>query len=619
MRRLLGTTLAGVLVLGCVAATRAADKEAIQRAVDRGVQALKAHGGAGRELGLSALCGLALLECGVPADDPTMQAIITRVRSESISTNHTYSIALSIMFFDRLGDRGDIPLIESLAVRLLAGQNRSGGWTYDCPTIGQAEIQRLSTDVARRTQLIGRVRPPVLGDRPGDKTPERTADKPVRRTVADLPQEIKAQLEQINLKGLQPEAGGDNSNTQFATLGLWVARKYGLPVDNSLARVDARFRLSQNADGGWGYSSGHHNKDSSTATMTCAGVLALAVGHGLAAARAQEKDPKAHPANLRGDRNLQAGLIVLTALVDHPIANKFKGKGPRPKWGRIDGKSYYFLFGLERLAVALGLDTIGGKDWYTWGSEVLIDNQEADGNWVGNYAVADTCFALLFLKRANLAKDLTTALRGKIQDPAEVVLKAGGVGGDSLRVPSNIKSGLETEKTKNPGPGPNHTGKKPDPLKDPGSSKKPAELSPSDKLAQELVRSEKPRQERTLEQLRDGKGVIYTEALARAIPQLEDAHLRGKARRALIERLSRLKDQSLRVYLKDEDVELRRAAALAADLKDARELVPDLIALLSDREELVKRAAHSALQSLTGQKFGPGPQEWQNWWNRQKK
>ena len=74
---------------------------------------------------------------------------------------------------------------------------------------------------------------------------------------------------------------------------------------------------------------------------------------------------------------------------------------------------YYYLWSLERVAVALNLDTIGNKDWYAWGSGLLLSNQEEDGTWQGDYGTGgvDTCFALLFLKRANLAMDLTALTR----------------------------------------------------------------------------------------------------------------------------------------------------------------------------------------------------------------
>src|SRR5205814_6830000 len=70
--------------------------------------------------------------------------------------------------------------------------------------------------------------------------------------------------------GLQGQRGGDNSNTQFAIMAVWVARKHGLPVDRTLAMVEARFRGSQNDDGSWGYTEHSGERPDS---MTCAGLL----------------------------------------------------------------------------------------------------------------------------------------------------------------------------------------------------------------------------------------------------------------------------------------------------------------------------------------------------------
>src|ERR1700732_2336492 len=108
-------------------------------------------------------------------------------------------------------------------------------------------------------------------------------------------------------------------------------------------------------------------------------------------------------------------MSALGTTIDHPLAKKFKNRDPRPRHPIVDGKAFYFLWSLERLAVALDLNTIGGKDWHAWGTEILIDNQQPDGTWRGAYGEggADTCFALLFLRRANFAKDLTTNLRGQ--------------------------------------------------------------------------------------------------------------------------------------------------------------------------------------------------------------
>ena len=78
-----------------------------------------------------------------------------------------------------------------------------------------------------------------------------------------------------------------------------------------------------------------------------------------------------------------------------------------------------------------------------------------------------------------------------------------------------------------------------------------------------------------MQQYRDGKGVTYTEALAGAIPQLNGEDKGRKARDALSERLTRMKAEVLARYLQDPDAEIRRAAALAAAMKEAKTLIPD--------------------------------------------
>ena len=65
---------------------------------------------------------MALLESGITQDDQILAKAITALRKNAQTTTHTYSIALCLIFFDRLGQIEDIALIESLAMRLLAGQ-----------------------------------------------------------------------------------------------------------------------------------------------------------------------------------------------------------------------------------------------------------------------------------------------------------------------------------------------------------------------------------------------------------------------------------------------------------------------------------------------------------------
>src|SRR5260370_31779251 len=76
---------------------------------------------------------------------------------------------------------------------------------------------------------------------------------------------------------------------------------------------------------------------------------------------------------------------------------------------------------------------IGKTDWYRWAADVLLKSQQNDGGWYGSYASGgvDTCFALLVLARANVAKDLARNLRGRLKDGV-VTLRSGGVGREGL-------------------------------------------------------------------------------------------------------------------------------------------------------------------------------------------
>jgi hypothetical protein len=600
-------TAALALTLTLAPAARAVDQALIDRAIERGVIALKRMQGgngawANAQMGATALAGLTLLECNVPANDPAIRKAVAQVRQASLTETGTYSLALAILLLDRLGAAQDVPLIESMTVRLLAGQTDEGGWTYSCPPIAAPEVQRLTTAVLREARV-------------GEKGKEK-------RTVRDLPLAIQQQLALINGMARGNLGGGDNSNTQFATLALWVARRHGLPVDNALARVDARFRLSQNADGGWSYTAMRGGGGmASSAAMTCAGLLGIAVAHGVANAPDRRKGRAARDPGK--DPVLRNGLLVLSTAIGIPVGRA----GVIPVVGEGNGKAYYFLWSLERVAVALGLRTIGKKDWYSWGAEILLVNQRPDGTWSGAYPTsgADTCFALLFLRRANLASDLTAALGGKLRDPAEVVLRGGGVGGSGLKdggkaLPSAF---AKEDKASARQTGPDREKEALRPI--PTTIKNPR----AERLVSALVVAAGREQERLLEQLRETRGVDYTEALALAIPRL-DGDARSKARQALARRFTRLKVTSLQRYMKDVDSEIRRAAVLASAMRDLREQIPDIIERLGDADPDVVRAARAALKTVTRQDFGPEPgatreehakavADWKAWWRRNRR
>ena len=616
-----GTTVAILLLLPL--GVRAADDQTIQSALSRGVAFLKKQqDGKGTWTyvestpGATALAGLTLLECDMPPTDRAVQRAAEAVRPATVTLTHTYSLALAVLFLDHLGDPADVPLIQSMGVRLLAGQKASGGWTYDCPPNSREESRRLNALITKRRSSAGGREPAGQADRD---------DRPV------LAKELQQQLKTIN-----PQAGPqhtDNSNTKFATLALWVARRYGVPAETALGRVESRFRGTQNADGGWGYLPGGKGAlGQSLGSMTCAGLLGLAFGHGSAAesslrtgARPAEGRP-APPPDMSQDRSIRQGLLLLAGILSKPLDPL--GREAVPLFN-LKGDEYYFLWALERVAVAYGLETIGNKDWYAWGAQYLLARQRTDGSWHGRYAPSvDTCFALLFLRRANLSKDLTATLKGRVGDPGQVTLKSGEVGG---RRPEQPREGPgqgnedRGQKTEDRGQKTEDKGQK---TEDKGQKTEGGNLEGEiARLTAALLQAPEERQEQLLTQYKAARGVAYTQALAGVIPKLPDAS-RKKARDALAERLARMTAQTLNGRLNDDDPEIRRATALACAMRDERSHIPNLIARLQDSEPLVARAAHAALKSLSGKDFGPAPgaspaeqgravRAWKDWWDQQ--
>jgi hypothetical protein len=74
---------------------------------------------------------------------------------------------------------------------------------------------------------------------------------------------------------------------------------------------------------------------------------------------------------------------------------------------------YYYLYALERVGMLYGTEMMGQKKWYPEGAKVLIADQKADGSWGGG--TVDTCFAILFLKRATRPLDVATHSAGSMK------------------------------------------------------------------------------------------------------------------------------------------------------------------------------------------------------------
>jgi hypothetical protein len=357
----------------------------VQPAVDKGVKYLKnrvmtigfAHGvpeptRMGGEIlpGVAALIGLTLLETGSDKDDPEILRVAEIIRGHAKNMKQIYVLSTSLFFLNRWNEvkklsPADRKLAQSLSLRIISGQLSTGVWPYSGFVLGPPQEERM--------------------------------------------------LAALEKGEYRPSSGGaySVSNSQFAMLALWGARHHGVPVKDTLLLTASHFNGNQQPDGHWIYSDAEPGFLWTTSTV--AGLISLAIEKALLqdkefAGSPAKDDPKGQRADI--DRGFQFVAKSIGRKKGDPggsAAAHYRGTiFGADAWGDL-----YFLWSVERLGVIYRRETFAkdGINWYDWGYKIVLQQQRNDGSWNDKHGpLVDTCFALLFLKRANIAKDLTDKL-----------------------------------------------------------------------------------------------------------------------------------------------------------------------------------------------------------------
>ncbi|HEV3026233.1 MAG TPA: prenyltransferase/squalene oxidase repeat-containing protein, partial [Planctomycetota bacterium] len=179
----------------------------------------------------------------------------------------------------------------------------------------------------------------------------------------------------------------DNSNTQFAVLGLRAAQNAGVPAPPaSWVRSLNHWNGDQNKDGSWPYRRDKNNPNpGGSRSMTAAGLYCSLV----AKATLRRKPPEL----LAAEDPFKKGLDYFKK--NNPVYDFGRTRHP----GHVQSP-YYDLYSLERAMMISKTEKIGERDWYRDGAAFILANQGPDGEWIDT---TDTCFALLFLKKAFVA------------------------------------------------------------------------------------------------------------------------------------------------------------------------------------------------------------------------
>ncbi|MFO0981654.1 MAG: prenyltransferase/squalene oxidase repeat-containing protein [Planctomycetota bacterium] len=172
------------------------------------------------------------------------------------------------------------------------------------------------------------------------------------------------------------------------------------------------------SDGGFCYNSDPRTRP--TGSMTAAGITSLTICRD-ALVKLEAKKREAAEKSLKSW--IDDGLDWLG---EYFTANP--NPEPYNKDPHSDRWPYYYLYGVERAGGLLAEARFGEHDWYREGARYLVGKQRPDGSfgdtgWSDD--VANTCFAILFLKRATARTESAAALEQ--QAAADAVLRVDGV------------------------------------------------------------------------------------------------------------------------------------------------------------------------------------------------
>jgi hypothetical protein len=311
-----------------------------------------------------------LVRSGVEIPDASMKAYLKDMLTTEL--NGTYNVSLLVMALVELDRVKYLERIAQCAEFLLANQNNKGSWRYGMPV----------------TKLV---RTPGPG--PLVITPSSPPATPTGGTSTKSVKKIK-----IRMPPRRRDSDYDNSCTQYALLGLRACADANIDIPLKVwADAERHLLDDQTEDGGWSYQK-NEGPLAPYGSMSAGGLGSLAI-----CKYYQSK-------KIDGDKNIKWGADWLAkhfSILDNPQISSPDSFSP---W------HYYYLYALERAGALLNTEYFGSNRWYTLGARYLLGEQKSDGSWTttlgpwcgndaqpivsGDTEATETCFAILFLRRA---------------------------------------------------------------------------------------------------------------------------------------------------------------------------------------------------------------------------
>ncbi len=368
------------------------DQASIDKAIEAGLKFLRtsdspnSHVGDSDELKL-----LTFIHGGVPESDPAVQELLKKCLEAPLAK--TYGVALLAMCLeeiDRVKYQGKLAQCGQFLLDNIKG---NGGFAYGEPTAYTIDVP--SPGRKNVASAGGKdVAPP-----PGEKV------KPAVTTKIKLTKKKEG-----------PEQRSDNSNAQYGALGLRACHDAGIVFPKEWIEKCRQYWITNQHPGekgkgndrpaiasggvsmplgdprGWCYGDGQGGLECGHGGVPYGSMTAGAVGALCIFDYMLGKDFKKNKHALDGMAWLDKNWSV-----SQNVGPCETAKGSENAW------LYYYLYALERAGMLYDTSLIGNHDWYFDGARLLLQAQKPDGSWDGSHfkkPTWDTCFAILFLKRA---------------------------------------------------------------------------------------------------------------------------------------------------------------------------------------------------------------------------
>ncbi len=425
MGRKAGLCLALLLGIASAARAQVVDQKQVDAAIEKGVAWLKNAPSPGSHHEIAncdELILLTLVTAGVTEEDPKVQELLKRVLEAPL--NRTYPVVLQAMALEEIDRVKYQSKIAQCGLFLVDNQCKNGQWDYGQPTPGNVPVEAGPANVATGgTQGLA-------GSGPGGGLREFMV--PGEGENKFLMRKKPTPTRKITIRATRGgPAAGDNSNSQYAALGMRACHDSGVMIPKEViahARqwwISCAFKpekLDKNELARQDVKTGPGGGE---VLPTLPPVGWCYRGYGLCDVWSTK------PGGDSPDGGMTAGAVGAICIYDYMLGVKWKSdvyalggiswmaqhfsvtENPGPSENAFSHPNswlLYYLYAMERVGMLYDTRLIGKHDWYMEGATYLLGAQNGDGSWFksapdegerrGSTPTYDTCYAILFLKRA---------------------------------------------------------------------------------------------------------------------------------------------------------------------------------------------------------------------------